>query len=493
MALPPIPRKTYPELTAATDVQDADLLATYRTPGPLRKLTAGTFLAYIQAGVGFIASGLGAVQRTMQGKMRDTISVLDFIPVAEHAAILAGTSTYDATAAINAAHAAAATVHYPGSYAKARYNATAITMPFAGGMIGDGRDNVRLVQIAATDSNFITLTTGGIPGDITGGAQRFVGMTIEPANVARTCIKVGPDVRASMMVFENVTLKSQATAGFSTRPYVPTAGQIGVDIDGSGATGVSFLGVGRGLTIQGFDTAFRAANVVNDWSMDWSSYMLDNRIAFDLDDCSGFAFHGDVESGMANARSLVPRGATSHILDLARRHELTQAGSAVWDFTVGGTGNNLRSLWPNVQVNGDGGAIPGGKWVGTPPADFVFNGYYQDGATLRPFMYAGGKVLLPTEVQFGGTGLGNGDILIGRNAGGAQGRIRHDGSFLEISQANGVKIPGLIFPQTQFGSGYLEPFVMGSYSFWVDSSGRLRISAGTPSSDTDGVVVGTQT
>jgi hypothetical protein len=34
---------------------------------------------------------------------------------------------------------------------------------------------------------------------------------------------------------------------------------------------------------------------------------------------------------------------------------------------------------------------------------------------------------------------------------------------------------------------------MGGYILWVDSSGRLRIKNGAPTSDTDGVVVGTQT
>lgn len=75
-----IPRKTYPELTALTaPVVDADVLALYRTPGPLRRTTAGTLLAYIQAGfgtsagssyVGFLQAGTGAVLTTAQAKLR---------------------------------------------------------------------------------------------------------------------------------------------------------------------------------------------------------------------------------------------------------------------------------------------------------------------------------------------------------------------------------------------------------------------------------------
>ena len=51
----------------------------------------------------FIAAGTGAVERTVEAKLQDVVSVLDFIPESEHAAIKAGTSTYDATADFNAA------------------------------------------------------------------------------------------------------------------------------------------------------------------------------------------------------------------------------------------------------------------------------------------------------------------------------------------------------------------------------------------------------
>jgi len=53
--------------------------------------------------VGFQQSGTGAVARTAQSKMQESVSLLDFIPVAEHAAIIAGTTTYNATSAIQAA------------------------------------------------------------------------------------------------------------------------------------------------------------------------------------------------------------------------------------------------------------------------------------------------------------------------------------------------------------------------------------------------------
>ncbi len=55
------------------------------------------------SGVSFTQSGTGAVARTVEARLRDVISVLDFIPVAEHAAIQARTSTFDAASDIQEA------------------------------------------------------------------------------------------------------------------------------------------------------------------------------------------------------------------------------------------------------------------------------------------------------------------------------------------------------------------------------------------------------
>jgi hypothetical protein len=61
----------------------------------------------------FTQAGAGAVTRTISSKLRDHVSLFDFVPEAEIPAILAGTSTYDAAAAIAAALAHGAAVHKP--------------------------------------------------------------------------------------------------------------------------------------------------------------------------------------------------------------------------------------------------------------------------------------------------------------------------------------------------------------------------------------------
>jgi hypothetical protein len=51
----------------------------------------------------FTPSGNGAVSRTVSGRLSDAVHVFDFIPVAEHAAIVAGTSTTNVSTYIQAA------------------------------------------------------------------------------------------------------------------------------------------------------------------------------------------------------------------------------------------------------------------------------------------------------------------------------------------------------------------------------------------------------
>lgn len=59
-----------------------------------------------------------------------------------------------------------------------------------------------------------------------------------------------------------------------------------------------------------------------------------------------------------------------------------------------------------------------------------------------------------------------------------------------------VSSQGGLYTARQFQVGQsawnFSPLILGTYTFWVDSSGRLRIKNGTPSSETDGTIVGTQ-
>jgi hypothetical protein len=65
-----------------------------------------------------------------------------------------------------------------------------------------------------------------------------------------------------------------------------------------------------------------------------------------------------------------------------------------------------------------------------------------------------------------------------------------DASFIKTARSGADAQYGGSIPA--YAISYGGPLQLGAYHLWVDSSGRLRIKNGTPTSDTDGVVVGTQ-
>ena len=132
--------------------------------GALVKFTTAQSLTSTQATtaalVTYTPAGVGAVITTVQNKLREYVSVLDYIPVTEQAAIIARTSTYDCKAAITAALAANRSVFFPaGQYCIASQvnfggDLDAITGQYNGRrVIGDGVNNTYIKALPSfTDS-----------------------------------------------------------------------------------------------------------------------------------------------------------------------------------------------------------------------------------------------------------------------------------------------------------------------------------------------------
>ena len=105
-------------------------------------------------GGGFIQAG-GGVQRAVEGRLKDVVSVLDFIPQNEHAAIKAGTSTYDATADIQSALDLSTSLFFPSG----RYLITAeLTLTSASDISITG-ENAELYATFNVNGDFILLLT----------------------------------------------------------------------------------------------------------------------------------------------------------------------------------------------------------------------------------------------------------------------------------------------------------------------------------------------
>lgn len=129
--------------------------------------------------VGFLQAGTGAVARTAQDKMRDMVSVFDFMTTAEIADVQAGTLLVDVTAAIQAAIDSTSSLWFPpGKYLITSTLNFPTAAPYgggswkgAGGLYGDPRTTTRSGQ-------FTALVWGGAAGGTMIVSDGVVGMEI---------------------------------------------------------------------------------------------------------------------------------------------------------------------------------------------------------------------------------------------------------------------------------------------------------------------------
>lgn len=89
-------------------------------------------------------------------------------------------------------------------------------------------------------------------------------------------------------------------------------------------------------------------------------------------------------------------------------------------------------------------------------------------------------------------------VIVRINSQNASSTYNAPGADIELTTGvgSGGNASGNVKLQNSSGNGgawNTTHLVMGIYHLWVDSSNRLRIKNSTPTSDTDGTVVGTQT
>lgn len=97
-------------------VQNKNGSTVYSAPAATERLS-GVVIEVDSTDVSFIQAGTGAVTRTAQSKMRDVVSVFDFMTTAQIADVQANTALIDVTAAFAAALAASLEVYAPaGTY-----------------------------------------------------------------------------------------------------------------------------------------------------------------------------------------------------------------------------------------------------------------------------------------------------------------------------------------------------------------------------------------
>ncbi|CAK0753641.1 hypothetical protein CCP3SC15_1990002 [Gammaproteobacteria bacterium] len=148
--------------------------------------------------------------------------------------------------------------------------------------------------------------------------------------------------------------------------------------------------------------------------------------------------------------------------------------------------NVVANSIPYADSNGRIASYTGFKWDPTNKTLCVGTG-----ADASPTVAVKGTSNANTQATHTGAGADLKTMLT-RTAGGIT-------SFSSLTDAGGYKKQNILKMDHSTGTAtvigtYLSPFCLGTFALWVEAAtGKLRIKSGTPSSDNDGTVVGSQT
>lgn len=185
----------------------------------------------------FLQAGVGAVTRSVQSKLTDTVSVLDFMTTTQIANVQAHTPASDLTAftaAIQAALNASTTVYFPpGVY----FVNSALTIPANTHAVGGGIESSKIVQ--TTNGTQIWICSGaysGISGFSVGYSFSDVAATACVATRSYTIATVGTTDFTLIGASENtvgiVFIATGAGTGTGTCTPAPYVGARALDISG---------------------------------------------------------------------------------------------------------------------------------------------------------------------------------------------------------------------------------------------------------------------
>lgn len=276
-----------------------------------------------------------------------------------------------------------------------------------------------------------------------------------------------------------------------------------------------------GGRMQADDTVSRNAGDVGYWAYDGGRLGCKRAKAYDANDAIndlGFGFQaeygGTLECEGAFATGCRKAGIAALLGGVARAHGSTSSNNIGSGYLAGAKGH--------IAVNGSV-ASNNGAWGYDSVADGTYSGVRSGTGNVqalltKPVAYldndvtqGGMRSITGTPLRVGSNGVDgvlldvNGSIAFrlgtlsgstGVNYGqvdsapaGTAVTYKARGSDLNIDLGLSPKGTGVVRMDSAWNGAH---FVMGVSHLWVDSSGRLRIKASAPTSDTDGTVVGAQ-
>jgi len=418
--------------------------------------------------VGFIADGVGASYRTVQSKLRDTVSVKDFGAV--------GDGTTDDTAAIQAAVNVGGDVFFPvGRYVISSTINVTKTMVLRGAAASFG-DSTAAAELIYTGS--------GIAVQIGTSGTKIYNVRID-----------------TLKISASGTATSSATA-------------IGLKLLNSNYAVISNLVV-RGFTAGKGVQATASGSDIGASNNFIGCFLWNNKF--------GYEFTG-AGVGVADYASMISGGAVIGDNVTAGSVGLT-VGQYAAETMVYGT--DFESFDVCIDLYGNGTTSGGGvKLIGTRTEFQTTMSVRINATTYNTLMvghrFAGGSsatwlsdsgvrtfrtdVDSNVRINAGNLEFLNNISLVMQDSGGVA-RSVFKFATNDTTQIGSTNFAGFngnyglgtwhftspYFDGASGATGYQAPIWFGTYALWVDSTGDLRIKSSAPSSDTDGTVVGTQT
>lgn len=411
---------------------------------------------------GFLQSGTGATARTVQAKLRESVSVLDFGADP--------TGVADSTAAIQAAVDAARHVYFP-------------------------------VGIYKTSSTITVTKTCRLSGAVSSFADTASGAIISYDGTG-AAVSITPATKIYNSVIENLVIQAAGAA-------LASATAIGLLLTSSN------YGIFQNVVVREFGSGIGIKVTATVGNIGAYNHFIGCML---WGNKTGFSFNG-VAAGSADYASVIMggtvigtgvAGSVGLIVDQYAA-EITVYGT---DFE---TCDVCIDLYGNSSTSGGGVKLIGARTEFQTTASVRVNantigtqliGHTFSSGTVSTWLVDNGTRTFRTDpnanIRLNSASLEilNNIPLFAQDTGGVARQILKMAAndtvqFGSTVQGNyGLGTWYFTSPHADSASGptgYLSPLWMGTHALWVDSTGDLRIKNTTPTSDTDGTVVGTQT
>ena len=371
--------------------------------------------------VNFLQAGTGAVTRTAQAKMRDTVSVFDFMTAAQIADVQSGAASLDVTAAFTNALATGKNVHAPAG----TYRLNALPLASNACLFGDGMR--RTIFIPAAGATSVLLV------DATSAAKQNV-------TIQDVCIKNPNNVLGCYGIW----FKGTNVTSINDQHNL-----MNIEIGPSGWEGTSYA-FSKGIYVTARLIAITATNIyISRNTINWHSATDPSTPAFNANvfvQCvfAEAAQQGFLHTGQStNVKFIAGHTQQNNTLNVAGVAGMDVSDTFNWDIDTHG-----------FEANGFGAAVDGSNPLNNS-ISFLHRGTVCFGLSIHGgyFTDSGANIVIgPTVSNLQGGRIENNYLNC----------LTNGFNFATLSQSNSHSVSNpIVFTSTNAINGKVSPFVAG--------------------------------